>query len=121
MRKLPTLTFLLVSAAAVAQNNGLSACLPGGAAPVTVTGDSITGPFPLGITFSFFGVNYDHCFLSDHGLIYLTDAAGLPAPPCNGGCAHTYTIDPISLTMTTPVIAPFWTDSNQYGTSTIAK
>ncbi|MEZ6036091.1 MAG: hypothetical protein R3F29_01335 [Planctomycetota bacterium] len=82
--------------------------------------DGWTAAVPFGFSIVVKGVSYDAAYVSDHGVLALTDSVtGLPGLPGAGGPGWTYT--PAVASMTTapgPVLAAYWSDhSISYGTN----
>lgn len=76
---------------------------------ITITQDSISGPMTIGFAFPFAGQTYTDCHISDHGMVFLSNA-GTPAPP-TPAAPLVYTPAASSLVLNSPVICPIWGDS----------
>lgn len=100
-----TLSLGLLASAAAAQT-----CLnPNTGSPLGVVTDSVTAPLPIGFTFPFDGNTYTDFAVTDHGVLWLSNA-GVPAAPVSGD-PFLYTPLPADLNLFGPVIAPFWSDT----------
>ena len=75
---------------------------------IGITPDSVSVLQPIGFAFPFDGNTYTDFAVSDHGLLWLSNA-GVPAPPVGG--PFLYTPQSVDLNLNGPVIAPFWSDT----------
>lgn len=95
----------LLTTAATAQT-----CLnPNTGTAIGIAQDSVSAPQPIGFAFPFDGNTYTDIAVTDHGLIWLSNA-GVPAAPANND-PYLYTPDAATLNQFGPVIAPFWSDT----------
>ena len=70
--------------------------------------DVVHAPQPIGFAFPFAGSTFTDVHVSDHGIVWLSNA-GVPLPPSNSNV--TYNITPSTLTAFGPCIAAFWADA----------
>lgn len=71
--------------------------------------DAWTAIQSLGFAFPFNGTTYSDIYITDHGMVALSNG-GTPASPGNGG--FTYTVTSASLAVGGPKIAAYWSDHN---------
>jgi hypothetical protein len=103
------MTRLSLSAAFFLASSAIAQCtITGPGTQVTPTPfDSWTTIQPIGFTFPFCGASYTGLFVTDHGIIALTNG-GTPAVPLGG--SFVWNPSAANLVANSPMIAPYWSD-----------
>lgn len=95
----------------------LPTIIPAGTQITPTPVDAFTALQPIGFAFPFNGATYSDLYISDHGIVALSNG-GVPASPGNG--SFTYTVTSASLAVGGPKIAAYWSDANCNANNTAA-